>query len=397
MQNILAHFFHQRPANRLAWLCVLSVFVAGCADQSPHFASASVVESMSGAADAAFARAYEPVEFQFPRDHGAHPEYRTEWWYYTGNLADAAGHAFGYQLTFFRSALTPSLPARRSDLATNQVYMAHFALTDGQANRHESFERYSRGAGDLAGAVGEPAYRVWLEDWTVQTVEPGVTRLQANAEGEEGPIAVDLLLRETRPPVLHGDRGLSQKGPEPGNASYYYSLVQIETTGVITRAGEAVNVTGRSWMDHEYSTRALSGDAVGWDWFSLQMENGAVLMFAQVRKRDGGVTDEFTGVYVAADGDQQTISADDFTMTALDEWTSPRTNITYPSGWQVSFPGLAIELTIQPLLQDQEMSVSFVYWEGAAEIEGAIDDQPVHGVGYVELTGYGQQAQEFQR
>jgi predicted secreted hydrolase len=377
---------------------IVVVSLSGCssADQT-RLVSANVVASLSGPADEAFARAYEPIDFVFPRDHGAHPEYRTEWWYYTGNLTDSAGNQYGYQLTFFRSALTPDLPERTSDLATNQIYMAHFAVTNGAANDHQSFERFSRGAGGLAGATGEPAYAVWLEDWAVRTIEPGVTRLQASAPGEGGAVALDLTLRETQPPVLHGKQGLSQKGPEAGNASYYYSLVQIETTGTVTSQGETVEVTGLSWMDHEFGTSALSANAVGWDWFSMQLDNGAVLMLAQVRTADGGVMPQFEGTYVAADGKPETITAADLTLTASAQWTSPRTQITYPSGWQMAIPRLNIALTVEPLIGDQEMEVSFVYWEGAVTIEGTIADQPVQGVGYVELTGYGQGAGQYQR
>lgn len=385
---------------RLFWLGLMIVVVSlsGCssADQT-RLVSANVVASLSGPADEAFARAYEPIDFVFPRDHGAHPEYRTEWWYYTGNLTDSAGNQYGYQLTFFRSALTPDLPERTSDLATNQIYMAHFAVTNGAANDHQSFERFSRGAGGLAGATGEPAYAVWLEDWAVRTIEPGVTRLQASAPGEGGAVALDLTLRETQPPVLHGKQGLSQKGPEAGNASYYYSLVQIETTGTVTSQGETVEVTGLSWMDHEFGTSALSANAVGWDWFSMQLDNGAVLMLAQVRTADGGVMPQFEGTYVAADGKPETITAADLTLTASAQWTSPRTQITYPSGWQMAIARLNIALTVEPLIGDQEMEVSFVYWEGAVTIEGTIADQPVQGVGYVELTGYGQGAGQYQR
>jgi len=382
----------------LVWMLALWVSLSGCtAAEQTRFASANVVASLSGPADEAFARAYAPIDFVFPRDHGAHPAYRTEWWYYTGNLVDNSGNQYGYQLTFFRSALTPDRPERASNLATNQIYMAHFAVTDVAANEHQSFERFSRGAGGLAGATGDPAYAVWLEDWAVREVEPGITRLQASTEGEGGTVALDLTLRETMPPVLHGNRGLSQKGPEAGNASYYYSLVQIEATGTVTSQGETVEVTGVSWMDHEFGTSALSANAVGWDWFSIQLDNGAILMFAQVRTADGGIVPQFEGTYVAADGAHHTITAGDLTLIALDEWRSPRTGFTYPSGWQVELPEFDIALTVEPLIADQEMAVSFVYWEGAVTIEGSIAGEPVQGVGYVELTGYGDQAGQYQR
>jgi predicted secreted hydrolase len=382
----------------LCWLLIVSASLSGCTAAAPtRFASANVVASLSGPADDAFARAYEPIDFVFPRDHGAHPTYRTEWWYYTGNLTDNAGNPYGYQLTFFRSALTPELPARTSDLATNQIYMAHFAVTDVAADDHQSFERFSRGAGGLAGAAGDPTYSVWLEDWAVREIEPGVTQLQAKATNATGEIALALTLRETQPPVLHGNRGLSQKGPEAGNASYYYSLVQLATTGTVTSGDKTVEITGVSWMDHEFGTSALSANAVGWDWFSIQLAIGAVLMFAQVRTNDGGVIPQFEGTYVTAEGVQQKIAASDLTMTALDQWRSPRTGFTYPAGWRIALPSFAIDLTVTPAVADQEMEVSFVYWEGAATIEGTIAGEPVQGVGYVELTGYGQQAGQYQR
>jgi predicted secreted hydrolase len=382
----------------LSAIFLFLLVLSGCATpQQAQLASANVVASLSGQADDAFARAYEPIPFTFPADHGAHPEYKTEWWYYTGNLTDSAGQPYGYQLTFFRSALTPAAPERQSTLATNQIYMAHFALTDGQAQRHRSFERFSRGADALAGATGTPAFAVWLEDWSVREIEPGVTRMQASAAGEEGRFALDLTLRETGPALLHGDQGLSQKGPEAGNASYYYSLVGLASSGTVTSGGRTVDVSGQSWMDHEFGTSALSENAVGWDWFSVQLENGAVLMFAQVRTNDGGIVPDFEGTYRAPDGTQQPVGATDFTVTALDEWTSPDTGITYPSGWQVELPAVALTLTLEPLVRDQEMDVSFVYWEGAVAVVGSLAGAPVQGVGYVELTGYGQASGAYQR
>jgi len=371
--------------------------LSGCTATEPRLASANVVAALSGEADAAFTRAYAPQPFTFPRDHGPHPEYKTEWWYYTGNLVDAAGNAYGYQLTFFRSALTPTAPARTSDLATNQIYMAHFAVTDGPAATHHSFERFSRGAGGLAGATGEPTYAVWLEDWSVRQLDAARSQLTARVETEQGEVALALTLQESRAPVLHGDQGLSQKGPEAGNASYYYSLVQLQSEGTVTVNGQRTPVTGVSWMDHEFGTSALSANAVGWDWFSVQLTDGATLMFAQVRTADGGVVPVFEGTYAAADGVQQRISSADFQLTALTEWTSPRTGITYPASWQAELPTLDLRLTITPLVADQEMAVSFVYWEGAVVIEGTRAGESVTGVGYVELTGYGQSPGQYQR
>ncbi len=373
------------------WLFLISVLmVAGCAPAaSGGVASANVVAALSGEVDAAFARAYAPVPLTFPHDHAAHPQYQTEWWYYTGNLADAQGNQYGYQFTIFRSTLTPEMPARDSDLATNQIYMAHFALTDVRGNEHVSFERFSRGAGGLAGATAEPHLRIWLEDWQVTSPEAGVMRIQAQVHTEdEEAMALDLHLRETRPPVLHGDAGLSQKGPDAGNASYYYSLIGLETTGSLVIAGRAVEVSGQSWMDHEFGTRALSANAVGWDWFSLQLEQGAALMLAQIRTVDGGAIGEFEGTLIAADGTQARITNADFTLEVLDEWTSPTTAITYPSGWRLTAPQYELDLEITPLIRDQELHVIYVYWEGAVEAAGTMAGAPVNGRGYVELTGY---------
>jgi predicted secreted hydrolase len=377
------------------WLLTIVLLVApmlaSCAPAgSGGVASANVVAALSGEVDAAFARAYDPIPLTFPADHGAHPEYQTEWWYYTGNLRDGEGRNYGFQFTIFRSALTPTMPARASTLATNQIYMAHFAVTDGPGNRHYSFERFSRGAGGLAGATGEPELAIWLEDWRVSRSAPDTMHIEAAATAESGEtVAINLHLRETRPPVLHGNAGLSQKGPEAGNASYYYSLVGLETSGNLVLGERTIEVTGLSWMDHEFGTSALSANAVGWDWFSVQLENGAALMLAQIRTVDGGAIGEFEGTLLLPDGTQTLITNEDFTLEVLDEWTSPITNFVYPSRWGLRAPAYGLELEIIPLIRDQEMKVTYVYWEGAVNATGSMEGAPVAGRGYVELTGYG--------
>jgi predicted secreted hydrolase len=379
-------------------LLALALALAGCTARAESPAvSASVVEAMAAPSSAGYARAVEPRAFTFPREHGPHPEYRTEWWYYTGNLEDAQGTQYGYQLTFFRSALTPQAPERASGLAANQVYMAHFAVSDGGRREHVSFDRYSRGAGGLAGATGEPDYRVWLDDWSAQAVGPGTTRLQARVETEDGPLALDLTLSETRPPVLQGDRGLHQKGPEAGNASYYYSLVGLQTEGTLTLGGAPVAVSGQSWMDHEFGTSALTEGSLGWDWFSLQLDSGHALMLYVIRTEPGYTPPDVLGTLVYPDGTQVPVPGADFTIEATDTWTSDRTGFTYPVGWRVSLPGHDIELEVTPLFPDQEMDVEFVYWEGAVNAVGSVAGQPVTGRGYVELTGYGQETGEYQR
>ncbi len=332
-----------------------------------------------------FARAEGPRPFDFPADHGPHPDYQTEWWYYTGNLETTDGRHFGYQLTFFRRALVS--PSQRQDRPSNwaadQVYMAHFALTDVAGRRYDAFERFARGAAGLAGAKATP-YRVWLEDWAAEEIEPNVVRLRATQDD----LAIDLLLTDRKGPILQGDAGYSQKGPEPGNASYYYSQTRLDSSGTV-QAGEALfQVDGWSWMDHEFSTSALAPDQVGWDWFALQLDDGSELMVFQIRKADGSVDPFSSGTWVAPDGSTRHLSRDDFEIAVGDTWRSPHSGATYPAQWMVEVPVADLRLNIEPYFADQELTVSYTYWEGAVKISGERAGNPVSGVGYVEMTGY---------
>lgn len=345
----------------------------------------SVAAALGVEADRAFARALRPRPFAFPRDHGPHPAFRTEWWYYTGNLAAAGDRRFGFQLTFFRRALTAKPAPRASAWAASQAYMAHFALTDVAARRFHAFERVSRGALDLAGATAEP-FRVWMEDWSATGLGPAglPMRLRAAAGG----VAIDLALRSAKPVVLEGDRGLSRKGAEPGNASYYYSLTRLETEGTITLDGAAWPVRGSSWMDREWGTSALGPDEAGWDWFALQLDDGRDVMFYRLRRRDGQ-TDPFSaGTLVAADGSTRPLAASAVTVEPLATWRSPRTGGVYPSRWRVRIPAAGLDLLVTPRGADQELDLGLRYWEGAVTVTGRTAGRPVAGEGYVELTGY---------
>ena len=376
----------------LIWAIILVVIVStNSADAQRN--RTSVSDTLSSKADERFARVLEPMTFQFPRDHGAHPEYQIEWWYYTGNLRTDDGKAFGYQLTFFRFALTPQMPERTSHFATNQVYMGHFAVTDAVNGEYFYCERRSRGAGGLAGATGDPTYKVWLEDWSATETEPEAMYLHVPSTSDsiemKQQIGLSLNLRQTRPPILQGDRGFSQKGPESGNASYYYSLVGLKTSGEITVNGETVTVSGISWMDHEFGTSFLGEGFVGWDWFSLQLENGTVLMLYCLRRSDQSCDPQtFEGTLIYPHGQQLRVRKTDFTLTPTRQWTSPESGATYPSGWQITFPELNISLQVEPLIPNQEFRASFIYWEGAVHVSGQIDGAAVGGQGYVELTGY---------
>lgn len=332
-----------------------------------------------------FARASGPRPFDFPADFGAHPEYRTEWWYYIGNLETADGRHFGYELTFFRVALLPPNQAfpRSSDWATNQIYMAHFALTDAVGGEFHAFQRFSRGAVELAGAQAAP-YRVWLEDWQVEQTEAGVYMLSAQVED----LAIQLALTDSKGPVAHGDAGYSQKGPEAGNASYYYSQTRLLAEGSIQIGDESFEVSGVGWSDHEYSTSVLSAGQVGWDWFAIQLDDGSEVMLYTIRRADGGIDPYSSGTLIAPDGRTQALGREDFAIQARGLWGSPHSGAEYPMGWTVSIPGAGLQLELTPYLLDQELNVSTIYWEGAVQISGTRDGQPLAGVGYVELTGY---------
>lgn len=362
------------------------VLLAGCGAPAATEirAGLSVAEAMSSSADAGFARATEPRPFVFPQDHGPHPEYAIEWWYATGNL-DAGDRHFGYQLTIFRTGLTPQPAERASEWAASNVYMAHFTLTDVAGERFYAYERFSRDGAGLAGASAVPL-RVFLEGWSIEAAGPEAPPLRLRAA--EGEIAIDLTLSSSKPPTLQGDRGLSQKGPTPGNASYYYSLTRLETTGTVQVGDESYTVTGLSWLDREWSTSALEGDLVGWDWFALHLDSGDDLMFYQLRTSDGRASPFTKGSLTGPDGAVTPLDAEDVRLTPLDSWQSPRSGATYPSRWRLEAPALGLDLELTPYLRDQELPVTVVYWEGAVRIAGTHHGRPVGGSGYVGMTGY---------
>ncbi len=346
----------------------------------------AVGTALGGADHAGYQRAYRPRPFQFPDDHGPHPEFRNEWWYATGNLADAAGRSFGYQITLFRIALAPTPPVADSAWRTNQIYMGHFALTDVAGQEHHAFERFSRAALGLAGARAAP-FRVWLEDWELAGPESGPDGLfPLRIRAREGDVAVDLTLTAAKPMVLQGDRGLSQKSAEPGNASYYYSYTRLPTQGTVQIGPRHFTVSGASWLDREWSTSALGPDQSGWDWFALQLDDGRDLMFYRLRHTDGGMHAFSKGVLVAADGQARLLRWDEVELQPLDHWTSPHTGDRYPIRWRLRVPTEALDLTVTAKLADQEMRLTVRYWEGAVSVAGRAGDQVIGGQGYLEMT-----------
>ncbi len=378
-----------KPVAAAALPLALALAACRAADSPPASSEPrlSAVETLAGGDVLGYRRAVEPRDFVFPDDHGPHPDYKTEWWYFTGHLDGAGGERFGYQLTFFRQALAPDLPDRASAWATRQLYLAHFAVTDIDRGRFHAAERLSRGAAGLAGA-GDPRkpFRVWLEDWSVASSDEETFPLRLRAR--DGDLALDLTLESDQPPVLHGEKGLSRKGAEPGAASYYYSLTRLATRGQVTAGGRKLRVTGSSWLDREWSTSVLGDNQVGWDWFSLQLDDGRDLMVFQLRLAGGGVDPVSHGTLVLADGSTRALALADFRLEVRDTWRSPR-GAVYPADWRLELPAESLDLEIEPLVADQELDLSFRYWEGAVAARGTAGGKPVTGRGYVELVGYG--------
>jgi predicted secreted hydrolase len=346
-----------------------------------------VTALLGGEDPGGFARATAPRDFRFPEDHGPHPEFRHEWWYFTGNLRAPGGRRFGYQLTFFRFALSPDLPDRGSRWGTNQAYMAHFAVTDAQGNRFRFFERTGRGALDIAGATARP-FRVWLDDWSAEGAD--ASTLPVRLRAAEGGTSVDLVLDSARPIVLQGDRGFSRKGTAPGNASYYYSMTRLATRGYVRVEGASFPVEGSSWLDREWGTSSLETGQSGWDWFALQLSDGRDLMFYRLRRGDGGADPFSAGTLVLPDGSFRPLSPDDVRIEVLDQWRSPESGARYPSRWRLRLPSESLELEVVPRVADQELRTAVRYWEGAVGVRGTSRGEPVEGDGYVELTGYGE-------
>jgi predicted secreted hydrolase len=364
------------------------------AERSGAASAGPRLELGPGPSSEGFARATAPRPFVLPADHGPHLEYQTEWWYYTGNLSAADGRRFGFQLTFFRRGFAPGPSPEGAGLAARHVYFAHFAITDVAARRHVAAERFSRGAGSLAGATGGP-FAVWLEDWRADALTRDGSAVRVVARDAASGLSLDLDLRATKPLVAHGDRGLSPKSDEPGNASYYVGYTRLSARGRIAPAGgtAAVEVEGEAWFDHEWSTSALGASAVGWDWFSLQLDDGRELMHFQIRREDGSLEPVSGGTLVERDGRTRRLAREDVSVDVLDHWKSPQTGTRYPSRWRVQVPSEALDLVVEPWLADQEMRTSFVYWEGAVRLSGVSGGRRVQGQGYVEMTGYARSMQ----
>jgi predicted secreted hydrolase len=330
----------------------------------------------------AFRLALPGYEFVFPRDHGSHPEYRTEWWYYTGHLRTASGKRYGFEVTFFRAGVTPPGP-KETKWDVQQLMPAHFAITDVDAKQFRYYEKLNRASPFTADAA-EGHLDVFNEGWRATTNPDGSWKLIA-AEGKD---RVELTLRTRKAPALHGTNGVSVKARGEGYASHYYSMTRLEVTGSVN--GE--RCTGQAWMDHEFGSAVLRENQQGWDWFSIQLDNDSEIMLYIIRRTDGTPDATSSGSLITSEGQVIPIRREQMRITPLARWKSPASGATYPMGWRVELPSFGVTLKLEPLLRQQELvtkgSTNITYWEGAVDVVGSFDGVGVRGDGYVEMTGY---------
>jgi predicted secreted hydrolase len=360
---------------------------------------------MAGVPPIAFGEAVSPSSFEqaaagyryeFPRDHGSHPSYRTEWWYYTGHLQTKTGRLFGFELTFFRRAVPPEdVKTQPSQWSVSHLYLAHFAVTDVEGRRFHFSEKLSRAGLGKAGAE-ESRLHAWIDDWRADArPDPnGVHTLFAR----DGTATLDLRLQPAKPLVVHGRNGISRKGVGEGNATHYYSFTRLATTGSVMIGTERFEVIGTSWMDHEFGSTDLGPDLAGWDWFSVQLDDHSELMLYRLRRKDGGSDLESSGTVVSPDGKTRHLSVSDIRIESTGTWTSRESKAVYPSTWRIAVPSVDLALEVTPLLADQELrtsrSTQVTYWEGAVSVSGVNQGRPVQGQGYVELTGYAERIKQ---
>lgn len=329
-----------------------------------------------------------PLELSFPRDHGSHPDTRTEWWYLTGEARDAEGNPFGFQFTIFRRGLEANPPTPSPRLRPSQVLAGHLAVVDVRAGRFLRAERVRRVDGALAFA-SEADLHVALDHWEIQRGEGDAITVTASG-GVDGP-RIHLTCRPSKPPVRQCEGGLSKKGPEPGNASAYVSWTRLAVEGTLGIGAQARSVKGEAWFDHEWGTGQLGAGVAGWDWFGIRLDDGRELMLYGLRREGGGSTEFSSGTVVSRDGATTHLTYGSFSMERLGSWTSPATGAAYPAGFRLRVPSEGIDVVARPPVADCELdtraTTGVVYWEGPIEVHDAASGRPA-GRGYMELTGY---------
>ena len=338
----------------------------------------ALIVALPGRGEAPAAQVVPGRAFSFPADHGAHPDYRTEWWYVTGWL-QVEGKALGFQITFFRSRMDGQ-DANPSRFAPRQILIAHAAISDPARGRLLHDQRVARAGFGLAEAATGAA-EIALDGWRFEQAGEGFAAVIPARE-----FHLDLNFAPTQPPLLQGEKGYSRKGPRPGAASYYYTLPHLGVTGTLTRDGRTQVVTGEAWLDREWSSQYMDEDAEGWDWVGLNLDDGGALMAFRMRRKGGG-TLWAGGTLRRKNGDVTVFRPDEVQFDARRVWRSPRTGASYPVALQLRAGTL--DLDLEPLMDDQEndtrLSTGTIYWEGA--VTARADARPV-GRGYLELTGY---------
>jgi len=349
----------------------------------------------ANAAGADWKRAEPGWQYEFPRDHSIHEEFKTEWWYFTGNLADASGRRFGYQLTFFRQGIRhpEERDPQMSRFIVGDLKFSHFTVTDVAGRQFRFGQKTSRGAFGEAG-FDDGERIAWNGAWTLRRDAQDVFHIAADMPNA----AINLTLRATKRPVIHGRDGISRKAAGDDHASHYYSLTRMETAGQLTFDGRAFDVMGESWFDREWATSQLAPKQVGWDWLSVQLNDGTELMLYQMRREDGAADPGSSGTVVMVNGDAVHLTSAEFTMTPTDFWESDATVAKYPIAWRIDVARERLQLTVKAALENQELALMpLTYWEGAVEITGTRDGKPIIGRGYLELTGYAGPLRELQR
>ena len=369
--------------SKLAVFIILCLFLTNTVDSD-----LAVAEDQDG-----FLSVTGPCNLIFPNDHGPHPGYRTEWWYYTGNLQNDAGAPYGFQLTFFRRQISPPhaqnrWPTPHSAWRTQQVYIGHAAVSDISNKKYLPSEQIAREALGIAGVAQKAdETTIFIKNWSAE-IGIGSHMLKAVARN----FSYELTLQPSKPLVLHGSAGYSRKGSAAERASCYYSATRLSTEGTLTLDGKTMPVKGLSWMDHEFSTAPLEPGIIGWDWFSLQLSDQSEIMLFQLRNESGGLHPASSGTFIDPAGKSRHLTRENLSVEILDHWKSPKSGAIYPAQWRVTVFPLAIQLTVKANMPDQEMqtpgSTGVTYWEGSVAANGRVGNRTVEGMGYVELTGY---------
>ena len=363
-------------------------------------AASGALGHIAGAGTTQFKLALAPYAFQFPRDHNSHPAYATEWWYYTGHLQSKDGRKWGYQLTWFRTALAPAID-RKSKWAARDLMFAHFALTDERGQTFYFSDRIGRANLGMNGAdTTSVSPRIWCGDWALKfggkTGEKQHLRARSKSDAratQNQSFALDLAQVALKAPTIHGENGVSQKSAGRGRASHYYSFTRLKTSGTLVVNGERLSVSGQSWFDHEYGSNQMDKSQVGWDWFSIQLNDGRELMVYRLRLKNGQTEPLSSGTLIEKNGKSRHLTRAEFVLKPLSTWKSAATGATYPAKWRVTLPREKMTLEVTPTVANQELRPSrtganLAYWEGSIGVRGTQNGRALSGVGYLEMTGY---------